>query len=611
MAEDVMFQEALEAIRQGQRIRARDLLTRLLRTNQNNAQYWLYMSSVVDTPREQIFCLQNVLRIEPDHPAAIQGMVLLGGRAPQGGVQPVAPVRRKWDVEVQDIEELTGFRAVMANPIVRIAFFSFVALAVVGLIGLGLYAQGIGRRPIAAVIPTNTEGPTPTYTLTPTALNETPRLTPTGTATLTGPQPLWMRLEATYTPTPVYVRTPHAANEAFRIAERALAAGDLPKALSNFDQAMQMSPEAADIPFYVGEVYRQQGRYSTALEAYDRALAINPNFAPALLGQALAQAGLGAKTKIRPDLDAAIQNDPNYLEAYLARAEYLLGQGEYDAALQDLDRVDQLQPNHPRAYLYRAQVNLAQEDNPAALENARKANQFDATNLFTYRVLAQAAALNDEYAQALDAIDVYLIYAPDDATAWMIKGQGLFLKKEYSGTLEALNHAIELDRKQTDAYYYRGLTLLELGQDPDRAVNDIYYILQIKPKSFQVNLDFGRALLADNRLSEALAQVRRALDLAETDAEKAQAYYYRALTYEAIGNVPTAIKDWKALLALPEEAAPAEWRELAEAHVKATVTPPPPTPTITRTPTVTRTPSRTPTGAPTPTPKPVKPTATP
>jgi len=56
----------------------------------------------------------------------------------------------------------------------------------------------------------------------------------------------------------VYVNTPHAANEAFRIAQRALATGEPARAMSNFEQAMQMSPDAPDIPFYVGEVYRQQ-----------------------------------------------------------------------------------------------------------------------------------------------------------------------------------------------------------------------------------------------------------------------------------------------------------------------------------------------------------------
>jgi hypothetical protein len=70
MAEDVMLQEAIGAVRQVQRIRARDLLTRLLRTNQTNPEYWLWMSAVVDTTREQVYCLQSVLRLEPDNQAA-------------------------------------------------------------------------------------------------------------------------------------------------------------------------------------------------------------------------------------------------------------------------------------------------------------------------------------------------------------------------------------------------------------------------------------------------------------------------------------------------------------------------------------------------------------
>jgi hypothetical protein len=72
MSEDVMLQEAIEAIRQGQRARARDLLTRLLRTNQSNSEYWLWMSSVVDTYKEQVYCLQNVVRLDPKSSAARQ-----------------------------------------------------------------------------------------------------------------------------------------------------------------------------------------------------------------------------------------------------------------------------------------------------------------------------------------------------------------------------------------------------------------------------------------------------------------------------------------------------------------------------------------------------------
>src|SRR4030042_6596444 len=114
VAEDVRLQEAIEAIHQGQRVRARDLLARLLRTTQSNPEYWLWMSSVVDTTKEQVYCLQRVLRLGPNNSAAQQGLVLLGARAPEGGGAPAPPVRRKWEVEMQEVQELTGRRAVLA-----------------------------------------------------------------------------------------------------------------------------------------------------------------------------------------------------------------------------------------------------------------------------------------------------------------------------------------------------------------------------------------------------------------------------------------------------------------------------------------------------------------
>jgi hypothetical protein len=170
------------------------------------------------------------------------------------------------------------------------------------------------------------------------------------------------------------------------------------------------------------------------------------------------------------------------------------------------------------------------------------------------------------------------------------------------------------------------MALVELGQGR-KAVNDLFIALQADSQSFQLNLDFGRALLVANRLGDALAQLNRAEDRAESEAEMAQVFYWRAQTLEAAGNLPSAVKDWKALLALPEEVVPEEWREMAEEHTKATSTPPPPTVTPTRTPrpptatptatrtrppsptpTATRTPiptrTATPTSSPTPTPRP-------
>ena len=88
MAENLMLQEAIDAIRQGQRRRARDLLTRLLRADQSNPEYWLWMSSVVDSLKERKYCLEMVLRVDPDNRQARQGLVMMGAVPPPPSSDP-------------------------------------------------------------------------------------------------------------------------------------------------------------------------------------------------------------------------------------------------------------------------------------------------------------------------------------------------------------------------------------------------------------------------------------------------------------------------------------------------------------------------------------------
>lgn len=599
MAEDIMLREAIDAVRQGQRARARDLLTRLLRTDGSNPEYWVWMSAVVDTTREQIYCLQSALKLDPQNPTIQQGLVLLGAAPPDANVTPAPLVRRRWETPQQEIPEMTRLQALWANTVVRIVVLSVVSLAVIGLIGLALYYQGFGRRPVAALIPTNTPGPSPTYTFTPTAINETARV-PTSTPKPSGPPPLWMRLDATYTPTPIYVNTPHPANESYQIAQRALARGDTAAALEQFNQALRMEVNNADILYAIGEVYRRQDNPATAVKYYDRAIGANPDFAPAYLGRSQAQLALNPRTDTSKDLQTAIEKDPNYGEAYLAYIEYLLEQEDTETALESLEQAEALMPDSPRVHLYRSRILLAHGDGEEALEAARQANELDQTMLEAYLLLGQAAAVNGEYEEAQKAIDVYLTYDDSNPAAWLVQGQALFISKRYSSALKAVNQALALDRNLTEAYHYRGLALLELGQG-QKAVNDLGISLQAEPRSFQNNLDFSRALLIANRLGDALAQINRAEDFAEGDKDMAAVYYWRAQTYEKIGNLIGASKDWKALAGLPEDSMPAAWLKLAEARLKATATPPPPTATATGTPTKTSTPTRTPVPSLTPT----------
>ena len=66
MAEDSMFQEAVDALREGDKAKAKNLLTELLKTDQNNPQYWVWLSAAVDSTKEQVYCLQTALQLDPE-----------------------------------------------------------------------------------------------------------------------------------------------------------------------------------------------------------------------------------------------------------------------------------------------------------------------------------------------------------------------------------------------------------------------------------------------------------------------------------------------------------------------------------------------------------------
>ena len=78
MEEDKRFTLAKFAIEQGDRFQARDLLASLLKDDPDNIEYWLLMSTVVESQKERVYCLKKVLTLDPINPDARLGMILFG-----------------------------------------------------------------------------------------------------------------------------------------------------------------------------------------------------------------------------------------------------------------------------------------------------------------------------------------------------------------------------------------------------------------------------------------------------------------------------------------------------------------------------------------------------
>ncbi len=604
MAQEKMYKAALEAIDLGQTARARDLFTRLLRSDSSKADYWLWMSTLVDTSQERIYCLESALRVDPDNEAAKRGLIILGARQADKNITPVPTIRRNWEKDVEKVVEppKSLIHRLWDNRISRIASITVIAIIVIGIsIGI-VYNLPHPAEPMVVIkvspFPTRTPEPTLSPTPTRTLVVRSP------TPTFLGPTPLWMFLSATYTPMPLYVNTPHPMTEAYRSAIRAYERGDWTSVLAFTDQAVIVNPDAPDLYYYQAEAYRMQGKYEEAVLAYGQALKKDYKFAPAYLGRALAYEKINPEADIEGELNYALEYDPNFIDAYLTRARIRIEHKNPQGAIDDILAVDKLFPNHPLVYIYLAQAYLGLNDPAAALENALIGFNLDLTSLPAYLTLAKVYLANQDLPATIHYIDIYLIYAATDANGWAVKAQTEYQLGNMDVALSACTQGVAADEENAPSWYYCGLIHLERG-DARTAVNDFVNAVNLDMLNFDYSVALGKALWADGRFNMAARQFNSAQLLTVSDGQLAVVYYNRAQIYEAALSMSKAMVDWKALLALPPEVVPEEWRIFAQQHLDI-INPPTATITPTRTPAPTRTITPTPTRVPTQTSTPTK-----
>ncbi len=592
--DEAMLTEAINAARAGDKTRARDLLTRLLRIDKDYPDHWLWMSAVVETRQEQIYCLQNLQRVDPDNLVARRGLILMGAlEARWDEVKPVPPYRKQaWTVDELEIERPRGFRAIMMNPVLRVLFYTTIGVFVVGMLWAGFAGVNIAIRAIptpdfgatsaaaGAFIITLTPTTTPSATVTP--LFRTPTPTPGK------PTPLALLLDATYTPTPLYVNTPHPVIEAYRTGIRAHQRGDWDAVILFMQQVVDADPEAADAYYYMGDAQLNLGEPAAALVSFTAAVRIDDAFGAAYLGRALARLALDPEADVEEDFADAIGNASDFGPAYLARAAWRLEAGDVEGALADLIAVETLLPGSPFVPYYRALIAYRAEDYAAALPLAEAAHDGDFTHLPTYLLLGQVnMALGDAEAAA-GWLEVYTRYETEDSAAIILLGQALSQTGEFERALEIYEALLALDPENADLYFARGLAYLELG-DPESALDDLNRANRLRRNDFDIMLALARALLDAGLPGDAFVQVNDTAPFASGDRQEALIIFYRALALKGIvdngdeSSRPAAIRDFERALELAEFL-PADLVELARQCLLELDPPGAVTPTVTPTP---------------------------
>jgi len=607
--EEKMFQEARSAIESGNRTRGKDLLTRLLKQNQGNPDYWLLMSAVVDNIKERRYCLNQALKLDPQNRLARRGLIMLGDLpVDEEMVIPHEAQKRKWKLPPIDQEEKPAPKV----PWIKVGLSVVGLVAVIVLIVLALRSNRIwifrGRN-LAAM---GTAVPTPTYPASPTAtITLTPRIIE--------PTAPWNILENTYTPTPIYVFTPHPIIEAYSIAMRNYQESDWVEAIKYFNQAIQSQKDAPDLYFHLGEAYRQMGELDNAQTAYEEAININPDFAPGYFGRAKVNLIRQENVDLAiEDLLSSVALDPSFGEAYLELVSAYIKKENIEKAREFLVDVEELLPNSPYLDLSKARIALYDNELNLAINYTENALEKDLTLLDAYKLLGEIYQASGNTKASLETLLIYSRYNTSfDPEAEILLAKAYAANENYDEAIALLDTILERDPAYSEGFTQRGLLYTQM-EEFEKAYDDFALAFKVAPKSFNACIQLSEANFSLRKPGNAYQQASECQKLAGNDSQLAHMYFVRAIALEALKN-DVAQRDWERMLELDPEAILPEWKATAEFYLSQyyTATPTPsitPTPTsktrtiipttrtrtiIPTTKTVTRTPSKSPTISPT------------
>ncbi len=603
-----MFQEAKDAFQDRDFKRCKELLSRLIRDNPQQAEYWLWLSAVVGNKKERTFCLKKALEIDPTYLPAKQGLTYSGEYTPDPEMHiPMEVQTQNWTLQIKEEKNIPGRKKQLRQrlnlgwltPI--LGAFGFIAIAIFILLNPGK------TRQLVEWLGGPTATPRPMPTLLPTAEPWSGLA-----ATITrGPDPLWKSLSATYTPTPIYVDTPHPRTEAYRSGIFAFQREEWDKVILYMQQAMAVDPDSPDLKYYLAQAYFHQGQSSKAIGLYEDIIEENPDFAPAYTGKAMILLG---QKPIKYDvskslLNNAINRDPAYVVSYFELASLKMDIKDPDGALATLNEAEPYTQNSYLLHYLRAKAYLQMDELDKALEQVQTALTVDQTAVDGYRLLAKIYMQRGELELAREPLEICATYLTQDAEVYAWLGTIYADSGAMDSALSAFDKAEQIDDTIAEVYYQKGAAYFQMEQY-ERAQTNLEKGFALDKSSFEGNILLGRTYLILDVPGKAYQQFSVAEAFVTSDTDWATIYYWRAKSYDALGEVKLAMRERKRMIALPRETAYADFWDETRALLDSifTPTPTPITPSITYTrmptktlkPTITRLPTLTYTTTPSP-----------
>ena len=176
-----------------------------------------------------------------------------------------------------------------------------------------------------------------------------------------------------------------------------------------------------------------------------------------------------------------------------------------------------------------------------AISSLNRSLEYDDSNGDSHLLLSRLHALpGGDAEKARDALEKAMDRLADEkdklSKAYVLKAA---FAKEAKERFAALDRAIELDPRNTDAWRTRGAYHWQ-QQDADKAIKDFVKVLEIQPDNLTVLTTMAQVLFRQSKLEDAMKYISRAIEL---NRDSSAAYTLRAAIHSQMGELDAAITD--------------------------------------------------------------------
>jgi tetratricopeptide (TPR) repeat protein len=339
----------------------------------------------------------------------------------------------------------------------------------------------------------------------------------------------------------------------------------LDEALSSAGMAIEVNPNFSGGQFQKGLVFLEKGQDDQASIAFSKAIRIGLNAEQEKILDAFNEEYL------RKARDADARNETAEAVRLVKRAItvkpksaesfYFLGLqneklGKLSDALLSLDNSVFIKDDYMPAYLKKGQILFLQKDFRNCLEPFYKVKRLDKKNVDASLGLGDAFVNLRQYDSAMVWYGAALEIKPDFSRALLLRGKCHFIKENYLRSLMDFEDAIKQDKRNAEAYFYKGKINKALKQF-DKAVDDFNKALDLGYSKYECAVEVGNAYSQMGSRSKAIRYFTSAI---KEDPNKGKAYELRGLGYLIEEDYKNALADLDEALKIDTSLAQAQNR---------------------------------------------------